>query len=211
MSTAPSVRVVCCFAITLLAGCGEHANPVAPPAPTLPVVLPSPGGATASANPGGDYPVLHRAVPLDSAVVATATIGSDGGVIALPRTGLYVYFPEGAVQKRTTFTVVAKPGSFVSYNLAPHTVFKVPVALVQDLSFTEASGNPLVASQLQGGFLANGDNDIDAAGGGRFAETFSAFVIEKTPGGVPAYAGFYTSHFSGYAYASGRTSANPDL
>lgn len=211
MSRSTFACATTAVAVAALVGCGDHADPVAPELPPPPVAVPLPDSASRTTNPGAELPVLTRGTPLASAVIASGSIGAKGGTIAVPGTGLYVYFPGGAVDRRTTFTVVARAGTLVSYTLTPHTVFRAPVALIQDLGYTTASGDAILAAGLQGGYLANGDDDIDAKGAGRFAETFGTLLLagSERGGGSTTFAVFYTTHFSGYAYASGR-SANPD-
>ena len=223
MSIRSVVRAVASVAaVTALAGCGDHQGPVAPvsqvnaptnpssPAATSPATaspLPSFDYSAPAPNPGGQYPVLHRLAPITTTVSASASIGQRGGLLALPVTGLYVYFPEGAVQQRTTFTVTANMGPFVSYTFQPHTLFQQPVILIQDLSYTEAKGNPALIANVQGGYLAHGSADISTTGTGNFAETYTAFIVNASE--LPSqstYAVFFTTHFSGYAYASGRSS-----
>lgn len=198
-------------AAATLAGCGERSSLTAPETQAPPVAVPAPDSVSRTANPGSQLPVLTRSAPLANDVAASGTIGGRGGTIALPGTGLYVYFPAGAVNQRTTFTVVASAGALVSYTISPHTVFKVPVALIQDLGYTAARNDPMLAAALQGGYLANGESDIDPKGAGRFAETFSTVLLagDDHEGRSTSFAVFYTTHFSGYAYASGR-SGTPD-
>lgn len=194
-----------------LAACGDHSSPTAPETQVPPVVVPVPDSLSRTANPGSQLSVLTRSDSLASAVVASGSIGSRGGTIAVRGTGLYVYFPEGAVDQRTKFTVTARAGALVSYTITPHAVFRKPVALIQDLGYTAARGDPMLAATLQGGYLANGDDDIDVQGGGRFAETFKTVLLDgrDESGHAASYAVFYTTHFSGYAYASGRC-GSPD-
>jgi hypothetical protein len=80
-------------------------------------------------------PVLTREDPLRYDEVVTQTIGRDGGVIRLPRAGLTVTVPRGALTSSTRITVRAPAGDLLGYEFAPHGLqFKKPVTLTQEVT-----------------------------------------------------------------------------
>ncbi len=80
-------------------------------------------------------PVLTRETPLSQDEVVTEWIGRNGGVIRLPRAGLTVSVPAGALSRPTRITVRAPAGDLLGYEFAPHGLqFNRPVTLTQDVS-----------------------------------------------------------------------------
>jgi hypothetical protein len=87
---------------------------------------------------GGKAVVLQRSSPLPTDEVVTKTIGTGGGTIYLPKAGLTVTFPSGAVASNTAITVTAPKGNLMGYHMAPHgLVFKKTVKAKQDLTRSE--------------------------------------------------------------------------
>jgi hypothetical protein len=83
-------------------------------------------------------PVLKRERPLQRDEIVSETIGQDGGVIHLPRAGLTVTVPRGALHAPTTITVTARAGALLGYEFAPHGLrFKKPVTLTQNVTIPE--------------------------------------------------------------------------
>ncbi len=203
MFRSPLVRAAA-FVISLatLAGCGDDSNPAAP-TPQRAAAPPLEASYSFPVKPGGHYPVLHRSAPLAHDVSVSGTIGGSGGMLSIPAAGLYVIFPSKAVKSKTLFTLTAHAGPWVTYTFEPHIAFDQPVAIVQDLSLTKAANNASLLASLGAGYLPNDLADIDAGGTGSFSETYSTYLF-TTPQAVPsAYAAFVTTHFSGYAFASG--------
>ena len=86
--------------------------------------------------------------------------------------------------------------------------FAQPLKIQQDLHGTTAYQNEAVMSNLLGGYMDDGQSDLDHATGlADLAETFTIFywddtdVFKKT---TPSNAKFYTDHFSGYVIAHTR-------
>jgi hypothetical protein len=80
-------------------------------------------------------PVLTREEPLTQDEVVTQTIGRSGGTIRLPRAGLTVTIPYGALSSYTRITVRAPAGDLLGYEFAPHGLeFRKPVTLTQEVT-----------------------------------------------------------------------------
>jgi hypothetical protein len=86
-------------------------------------------------------PVLTRTEPLSRDEVVSEYIGHWGGTIRLPRAGLTVTVPRGALNGTTRITVRAPAGDLLGYEFAPHGLqFERPVVLTQEVSRRSASG-----------------------------------------------------------------------
>jgi len=84
---------------------------------------------------------IFRSTPLASDIVVSQNIGPLGGTISIPGAGLTIVVPPLAVGNTTTFTITARKGSFVAYDMEPHgTTFRVPLVATQDLSGTNVRG-----------------------------------------------------------------------
>jgi hypothetical protein len=103
--------------------------------------------------------VVRRTTPLATDEVVTKVIGYAGGTIYLPKAGLTVTVPYGAVLSNTTFTVKAPAGSLVGYEFEPHgTVFRKRLKASQRLAGTEIGLlqgilNPPFAAYYEGSLL----------------------------------------------------------
>jgi hypothetical protein len=193
-----NVRRLAAFAVlTVLPACGDRS-----------IVGPSElrGPASAKTTTGGtvSLPLITRTQPLSRDYSTSATVGLLGGVLVIPNAGLTVIIPPGALTKATKITVTAHAGSLVSYSFAPHGItFALPISVLQLASLTNVANNPLLISRVYGGYLPNDQADI-SGGVGAFSEVFRTALI---PAGLmvgPAIL-FRTRHFSGYAFASGRS------
>ncbi|MGE0158162.1 MAG: hypothetical protein AB7T31_02050 [Gemmatimonadales bacterium] len=128
-------------------------------------------------------PVLNREDPLRRDEVVSETIGRWGGTIVLPRAGLTVTVPPGALDRPTRITVKAPAGDLLGYEFAPHGLqFDRPVILTQEVSRTAAA---------RGLEVVYFDGDLQPTVG----------VLEVLP--VATFrdrAVFAIEHFSGYAF-----------
>jgi hypothetical protein len=136
-------------AFVFLAGCSDL-----PTAPELEPVAPQNGllgdlvdvvvgtvGGVVDAVVGVLSPVLTRDEPLTSDEVVSRYIGPWGGTIRLPRAGLTVTVPRGALDRYTRITVKAPAGDLMAYEFLPHgTQFERPVTVAQEVSSNEAAG-----------------------------------------------------------------------
>jgi hypothetical protein len=128
-------------------------------------------------------PVLTRDVPLDRDEVVSATIGRWGGEIHLPRAGLTVVVPRGALDRATLITVRAPAGDLLGYEFQPHGLqFDRPVTLTQEISSGSAAGGLEVV-------YFDGDLQPEVP------------VLEVVPVATSrTQAVFRIEHFSGYAF-----------
>jgi hypothetical protein len=140
--------------------------------------------------------LLQRLVPLAESYSAGATIGQGGGTISIPRAGVTVTFPAGAVATSTEVRVTAVAGSNVAYEFEPHgIVFQKPVVVTQELGLTQVVQNLLLAPTLEGAYYTQ------VTGG-------TAVVQEEIPASVDLLRlrlAFPIRHFSGYAVAQKKT------
>jgi hypothetical protein len=146
---------------------------------------------------GDTVVVLQRATPLPSNVTAAKVIGSGGGTLSVPGTGLTVTVPAGAVSYPTTFTVTALAGRPVAYEFGPHGAkFAKPLTMTQDLRVTYLNQASLSYLHFHAGYFTSSTNLIDSL--------LRAVVSELLPASVSAddmVVRFNVSHFSGYLVA----------
>ena len=192
--------------VLVLSACDDAADLVAPPAPT-PTLRASDYGALQFNNPR-DLSALGRFLPLERDLVVSRTISPAGGTIVVPRAGVSVRFPAGALANHTRITVRAHAGDRVAYTFEPHGLqFAAPVEVAQLLIFTAAYAEDDIMRALQGAYLPHGVADLDASGIASVAEVypvrFRSFeqYYDRV---VPAVATFQIGHFSGYMLASGK-------
>jgi hypothetical protein len=196
---AASLLSLCAVALTGLAACAD--GPVAPvaDAPSADAPAPSATPSHAVLSAPTTARVLTRATPLSRAVSVSAVIGSAGGVMTVPMTGLTLTVPAGAVRVPTTFTISAPAGAGVWYEFGPSGAkFDVPLTITQDLRGTNAAG--IARSAFEGAYFVDGT---------RNESTKSARVTEVLPvtfNGTGTALSFKVTHFSGYMVSTGRTS-----
>lgn len=131
-------------------------------------------------------PVLTRDNPLRRDELVSQWIGRDGGVIRLPRAGLTVVVPRGALDRFTRITVRAPAGDLMGYEFGPHGLqFNRPVTLRQEVTRNEVSGG------LEGIYF---DGDL-------LPEVQVLEVFPTLTGRGEAV--FRIDHFSGYAFRRG--------
>jgi hypothetical protein len=141
-------RALLLGAFTFLASCSDlptapEVEPVAPQngllGDLLGVVIGTVDGVV-DAVVGILSPILVREDPLTSDEVVTQTVGPWGGVIRLPRAGLTVTIPRGALDRYTRITVKAPAGDLMAYEFLPHGLqFDRPVIAMQEVTRSEAS------------------------------------------------------------------------
>ena len=160
---------------------------------TGPVEAPAAEGLLGGLLGGNTVDVLHRSVPLATDEVVTRTIGVYGGVIDLPRAGLTITVPYGALSAATTITVTAPAGDLMGYHFAPHgLVFKKSVQAKQDLTKSELGllGKLLArptAAYFQGPLLP---------------QVTALELLPLNIWGLFGFATFDIRHFSGYVIAT---------
>ena len=183
------------IAVVATSACGERTGPSEP---TLARLETSPAAAKSESQ----AKIVKRSKALKGDLLATTTVTPGGGTLAIPDAGLLVVFPRGAVSKNLVVTVKAHSGKDIVYSFEPHgTRFSQPIAISQLLSLTTyAKKAGETQPDLHGGYLPNGLSDVDALGVGTFSESFPAAYGVR---GTDTYVVFATTHFSGYALASG--------
>jgi len=137
-------------------------------------------------SPEREATVLERSVPLERDEVVSQVVGRWGGIIRLPRAGLTVTVPWGALDGPTRITVTAPAGDLVGYHFEPHGLeFNRPITAVQDLLKTEGIG-------LTGMSAAYFEGDLEP----------TVTTLESLPLWLTRILGiFRVEHFSGYVIA----------
>ncbi len=151
--------------------------------------------------------LVRRSSRLADDLSASATITRDGGSLVLPAAGLILHFPPGAVSSTVVITATAMKGNRVVYDFQPHGLtFNTPIYVAQHLAGTElaASRSQRTRPEIWAGYLLRGADDVQLSGHANFSEIFDASYNGK---GSETLAVFMTTHFSGYAMASGRREA----
>lgn len=131
--------------------------------------------------------VLARSTTLAAPLTASATIGRDGGTIAIPGAGFELVIPKGALTQPTTITVAAMAGNAIAYEFAPHGLkFKKPVHFRQNAAFTTGWWNA-----TSGGYFKAADQ-VDTQGNkAKLDETLGLYW-------EGSWMVFDIQHFSGY-------------
>lgn len=134
-------------------------------------------------------PIL-RTTPLANDITVSQTIGVLGGTIAIPKAGLTLVVPPLAVTGPTNFSITARKGNYVAYDMAPHgTKFLVPLVATQSLVNTNA---PLLNVSLSLGYYPDGNHVTSVS------ELLSVQVDLLKLTAVATI-----PHFSGYIFAGG--------
>jgi hypothetical protein len=133
-------------------------------------------------------------------VTVKQTIDQSGGVITVPRTGLTMSFPAGAVSAPIEITVTSDD-KYVAYRMEPSgTQFLKDVTVTQLLSFTEVAGerlrNPLFAAYIP-------DDKLSLTGKIQVLEIEPSRTIISPRTGLPEAQVWLIKHFSRYMLASG--------
>lgn len=152
-------------------------------------------------------PAVKRTSALPSDITVVQTIGSAGGTIAIPGSGVRVIFAPGAVSTPTTITATANAGSYVAYTFSPHITFNAPVTIAQDMSNVQTTGLLGGLASLQGGYMQNGILDLNTALGTVTVteELPATSSIVTAPDGHSFLETRYdVKHFSGYILTGGR-------
>ncbi len=154
--------------------------------------------------PGPGIVALRSHHPLKKAIWVRERIGPEGGVIVIDQLDVRIYFPTGALSKRTWITVNALEGSVVGFELAPHgLIFDVPVEIRID------KNSPLLADFDVGSVESDGDGSAytlpDLVGVYFLGDPATGVIpLEILPIHVDGDdLVLEIIHFSGYAVASG--------
>lgn len=208
LHTARRLLVGGAVALTTLTGCAD-APLTAPERALTPTAQPQHGLLENLVSAS----VLTRLVPLGTTYRASAVIGSAGGRVHLPQTGLTLTVPAGAVSGPTTFTVTAPAGAGVWYEFGPSGArFAKPLTVTQDVRFTALSALTALSSltarfappALEAGYFVDGTQD-DATGTAVVQEFLPVTLDTKR-----LEVRFQVNHFSGYMVSTGRRGSLSD-
>lgn len=189
------------IAAASVGGCRDNAlAPVAPAAKlvTAPSLAPWRSGVLA---PMDTFALLRRRRPLSHDVARSLVIGPEGGTLAVGEAGLRLVVPKGAVTAPTTFTVTALAGDRAAYEFEPAgSTYERALRIEQETGTLDLAPNaPAIA-----GYFASRADLADDASIGRVRETRPA----TRRAGNTLSAEIY--HFSGYVYATGFTTVDPE-
>jgi hypothetical protein len=135
---------------------------------------------------------------LKHTVTVSKTIGSSGGTITIPETGLTVSFPSGALLDPLTITITADD-KYVAYRMEPSgTRFLKDVTVTQQLNTTQLFGSSL-KSQIFAAYIS--DDNIKLSGKVPVLEIEPSTTIFSQS--LPQAQVWVIRHFSRYMLASG--------
>lgn len=130
----------------------------------------------------------------------SATIGVNGGTLAIPGSDFTITFPYGALSSPTNITITSDASGYVSYDMQPHGLtFRKPVIVTQKLQNTAVYGTPVALNA----FCAYFAKDLLDLGGLLKALEIETTTIFSGPSGKPEVETWQLNHFSRYMLASG--------
>ena len=131
----------------------------------------------------------------------SATIGYNGGTLAIPGSDFTITFPHGALSRSTAITIISDGSGYVSYDMRPHGLtFSKPVIVTQQLKNTSVYGTP----QVWNSFGAYFPQDPTILSGLlKAVETTTTTIFAAPDGTAPAIHIWQLRHFSRYMLASG--------
>jgi hypothetical protein len=190
-------------AASVIASCSDSVlqSPTAPLDPNA--VSAAKGSDKTGSLPGGSLELKalwwNRDWKAQDIVKVKQTINPSGGVISIPRTGLTMSFPAGAVSAPIEITVTSDD-FYVAYRMEPTgTQFQKDVTVTQLLSFTEVSGkrlkNPLLAAYIA-------DDKLSLTGKIPVLELEPSTTTFSALTGLPETQVWLIKHFSRYMLAS---------
>ena len=137
----------------------------------------------------------------DQAISVSKVIDAAGGTISIPKTGLTVSFPQGALTGPLKITITADK-DYVAYRFDPAgTTFLKDVTVTQQLNNTTIFGDPL-RSQLYAAYIA--DDNIKLSGSVPVVEIEPSTTIFSVVNPLlPQAEVWIIRHFSRYMLASG--------
>jgi hypothetical protein len=133
----------------------------------------------------------------------SASIGYNGGTLAIPGSDFTITFPKGALYETTWITITSDASGYVSYDMKPHGLkFAKPVIVTQRLNNTAVYKTPAALNAACAYF----STDLLNLGGILKAleiETTTIFSAPKGGSLVPEIETWQLNHFSRYMLASG--------
>jgi hypothetical protein len=131
----------------------------------------------------------------------TATIGVNGGTLAIPGSDFTITFPYGALTVPTNITITSDASGYVSYDMQPHGLtFRKPVVVTQRLNNTAVYGTPKALNTF-GAYFAKDLLDLSGILQALEIETTTIFANPRT--GQAEVETWLLNHFSRYMLASG--------
>lgn len=130
----------------------------------------------------------------------SATIGYDGGTLAIPGSDFTITFPQGALSQSTTITITSDASGYVAYDMQPHGLtFRKPVIVTQKLRNTAVYGTPLALNA----FCAYFSKDLlDLSGLLKALEIETTTIFSDPRSGQAEVETWQLNHFSRYMLAS---------
>jgi len=192
------------LAASLIAGCSDSVlqSPTAPLDLTAAPAAKGSGKTGILPDAGLELKALwwNRDWKSQDVFTVKQTINPSGGVISIPRTGLTMSFPAGAVSAPIEITVTSDD-KYVAYKMQPTgTQFLKAVTVTQLLSFTEVAStqlrNPLFAAYIP-------DDNVSLAGKIQVLEIEPSKTVFSPRTGLPEAQVWLIKHFSRYMLASG--------
>jgi hypothetical protein len=130
----------------------------------------------------------------------SATIGVNGGTLAIPGSDFTITFPYGALRQPTAITITSDASGYVSYDMQPHGLtFAKPVIVTQRLKNTSVYGTPRALNS----FCAYFSQDLLDLNGILQALEIETTTIFSGSDGQAEFQVWQLSHFSRYILASG--------
>jgi hypothetical protein len=191
------------LAASLIASCSDSGlrSPTSPVDPSVAAADRESGKTGALPSSGIELKALwwNRDWERQDVVTVKQTIGKSGGVISIPKTGLTMTFPAGAVSAPIEITITSDD-KYVAYKMEPSgTQFQKDVTVTQLLSFTEVANsrlrNPLLAAYIA-------DDKVSLTGRVPVLEIEPSQTIFSSRG-LPQAQVWLIKHFSRYMLASG--------
>jgi hypothetical protein len=131
----------------------------------------------------------------------SATIGVNGGTLAIPGSDFTITFPYGALTQPTSITITSDNSGYVSYDMQPHGLtFLKPVIVTQRLNNTAVYGTPKALDSF-GAYFAKDLLDLSGILSALEIETTTIFLNPRS--GQPEVETWLLNHFSRYMLASG--------
>ncbi|HZF73828.1 MAG TPA: hypothetical protein VEZ51_10375 [Gemmatimonadaceae bacterium] len=130
----------------------------------------------------------------------SATIGVNGGSLAIPGSDFTITFPYGALSQPTSITIVSDNSGYVSYDMQPHGLtFAKPVVVTQRLKNTAVYGTPLALNAVCAYFATD---LLDLGGILQALEIETTTIFSDPNTGQATVETWQLNHFSRYMLAS---------
>jgi len=134
---------------------------------------------------------------------ASASIGYNGGTLAIPGSDFTITFPKGALYETTWITITSDASGYVSYDMQPHGLkFAKPVIVMQRLDNTAVYKTP-VALNAFCAYFSTDLLDLSGILNALEIETTTIFSAPNSGSLVPEVETWQLNHFSRYILASG--------